>query len=107
MRPTKIAYVAGEFDRQAKAVPGTIQLFDEEILLSLDSALTIPFSQIGDVELRRVNGVGTAIRIKTAEGPHHLVVPHLNIGGQLLIIYTHATRKLHEQIRTAWLSATR
>jgi hypothetical protein len=107
MRPTKIAYVAGEFDRQAKAVSGTIQLFDEELLLSLDSARTIPFSRIRDVEIRRVNGVGTAIRITEEEGVHHLVVHHLNIGGHVLIIYVGATKKLFQRIRTAWTTASR
>jgi hypothetical protein len=99
MRYKVIYHVGPEMSLKTKVSSGTLTWQDGAICISGSSQLTIPFTEVTDVEMFRLHGLGRMLKLVCKERTVFLTVVRINLFGYFVIINFFGAGKLYESLR--------
>ncbi len=94
-----IYHVGTELTLKTRVSSGSLIFQDEAASISGSSPLTIPFSEIINVEMFRLHGLGHMIKLVCKERTIFLTVVRINLFGYFLIISFFRAGELYETFK--------
>jgi hypothetical protein len=94
-----VYHVGTELSIKTRVESGTLTLRDDAICIRGSSPLTIPFSEVTSVEMFRLHGLGTMLKLVCKERIVFLTVVRINLFGYFVIINFFRARELYEAIK--------
>jgi hypothetical protein len=94
-----IHHVGPELNIKTRVSSGILVLQDDAICISGSSPLNIPFSDVTDVEMFRLHGLGRMLKLICKERTVFLTVVRINIFGYFIIINFFKAGELYESIK--------
>jgi hypothetical protein len=99
MRYKIIYHVGKELTLKTKVNSGTLTFQNDSICISGSSPLTVSLSEVNNVEMFRLHGLGRMIKLLYKERTIFLTVVRLNLFGYFVIINFFKAGKLYEAIK--------
>jgi hypothetical protein len=100
-----VVWFIGEPNLKQKAVENPLELTEDGLTLHSEPERVVPFEEIRDVAVGRINKLGTVVRLSLASGNLSMSIPRMNFGGYFVVINSFATRRLCRVVREAWNAA--
>lgn len=95
----KVIYHAGEsIGLKTRVASGQLWVEDELVRIEGATPISIPLSQIQNLELFRLHGLGRMIKLVHTEGTLFLSVVRINLFGAFVIINFFKTGRLYETL---------